>query len=78
MKRRLPLLLIAGTVVGAVLPTLAQTRRVARIGILSIRPPPDPVAVEGYAETLAQLKRFGWEEGRDHGHPPSQGRAQGE
>ncbi len=65
MKRRLPLLLIAGTVASAVLPTLAQTRRVMRIGILSIRPPPDPVAVEGYAETLAQLKRFGWEEGRD-------------
>lgn len=65
MKRRLTLLLAAGTTAGVALPTWAQTRRVMRIGILSIRPPPDPVAVAGHAETLAQLKRFGWEDGRD-------------
>ncbi len=65
MKRRLSLLLTAGTIAGAVLPTLAQTRRVKRIGILSIRPLPDPAAAAGNADTLAQLKRFGWEEGRD-------------
>ena len=50
---------------GLSISTWAQQRRVMRIGILSLKPPPDPVATVGYADTREQLKRFGWEEGRD-------------
>jgi putative tryptophan/tyrosine transport system substrate-binding protein len=68
MKRRSVFSLTVGIAMGAALPVWAQTERAARIGVLANFPASDPREAsgwEGWQAFTDEMKRLGWEEGRN-------------
>lgn len=65
MKRRSLLSLAGGVVLGAALPVLAQTRRLARIGVLSLLPPSHPGGAANWKAFYDEMRSREWVEGRN-------------
>ena len=68
MKRRSLLSLSSAAAFAAALPVFAQAPRVARVGVLANFPPSDPreaTGWEGWQAFTAEMKRLGWEAGRN-------------
>jgi putative ABC transport system substrate-binding protein len=68
MKRRSVFCLSVGIAMGGALPVLAQAQRIARVGVLANFPPSDPreaTGWEGWQTFYDEMKRLGWEEGRN-------------
>jgi putative ABC transport system substrate-binding protein len=68
MKRRVILSAFIGAAASAVLPALSQAPRMAHLGVLANFPPSDPREAygwEGWKAFSSEMRRLGWEEGRN-------------
>ena len=65
MLRRSIISIAGGATLGAVLPLFAQTQRMARLGVLAYMPASDPAGTEFWKTVSDELKKLGWEEGRN-------------